>query len=1079
MRRSIRPIPFTIQLICSAAFAASLVAQEPAGDTTAWSIEEIHGPGVEFDVTLDEGTWMSLDVSPDGQTIVFDLLGDLYTLPITGGTATRITSGPAFDKQPRFSPDGTRIVFVSDRTGSRNIWLANPDGTEAKALTKEKTHGFASPDWSADGEYIVVRKESLTDITAANELHMFHRDGGKGFRIATEETNPSGPVASPDGRWIYFSTGAPIRSGGATIKRHDLRTGDVLPLTGGYGGAVRPTLSPDGTTMAFGRRLDGEEVLVLRNLDTGTERVAYAPLDRDDQETRGPAGRGDHGGTDMLPGFSFAPDGASMVLSAHGKIRRVDLATGRATIIPFSARFQQTLTQKVAVPSRIDDGPVHLRLLRWTHASPDGKHILFSAAGKNYLYEAARDAAVPFAELPGLQYAPAVSSDGEWVAFVNWQDDEGGHVYRAPLRGSGSPVRLTTNAGHYEHPAWSSDGTKLVVLMGSGGEFRGGTGIERQYYEVRWLDATREGPAHFITAFEPRGIRRQAVRPSFNAAGDRVYFSESEMGGFLPKHTDLVSIRLDGTDKRRHLRFTFADDIIPSPDDSWVAFTEQHNVYLVPFPTGGDGPVEVKLEGGSLPVSKLSEEGGSFVNWSPDGTSLTWGWGPQFYRLDLADARAGGELINPDTTSIDVTIPRSLPEGRVLLSGARIVTMADGEGGVIERGDILVEGNRIAAVGPSGMVEAPSDARVIDVRGKTVIPGFIDLHAHYRDEDTEIYPERNWALIAQLAYGVTTIRDVSVRSQTIFTLAEMVETGRTLGPRVYSTGDIIFGWDVPFSNPVKSPEDASKQVRRLKALGATVIKQYMQRRREQRQWVVEAARAENIAVTSEGGGDTFFDLTMVMDGHSGIEHAIPTAPLYRDVVSLLARAGTDYVPTLIVGYGGPTAETYFYQVDDVHDDVKLRRFTPHGLVDEKARRRQLIPEEDYHFKAIAKAAADILHAGGNVGLGAHGNRQGLGAHWELWALAMGGLTPVEALRTATTIPARAMGFDRDIGTLEAGKLADLIVLDANPLDDIRNTAHITYVMKNGVLWNGETMDEVWPRQKNLEPFFWERYSERK
>ena len=338
MRGPIGPIPFTIQLVCSAALATSLVAQEPAGDTTAWSIEEIHGPGLEFDVTLDEGTWLSLDVSPDGQTIVFDLLGDLYTLPITGGTATRITSGPAFDKQPRFSPDGTRIVFVSDRTGSRNIWLANPDETEAKALTKEKTHGFASPDWSADGEYIIVRKESLIDVTAANELHMFHRDGGKGFRIATEETNPSGPVASPDGRWIYFSTGGPIRSGGSTIKRHDRRTGEVLPLTGGYGGAVRPTLSPDGTMMAFGRRLDGEEVLVLRNLDTGTERIVYAPLDRDDQETRG--------GTDMLPGFSFAPDGESIVLSALGKIRRVDLATGRATIIPFRPTFSRPSTRK-------------------------------------------------------------------------------------------------------------------------------------------------------------------------------------------------------------------------------------------------------------------------------------------------------------------------------------------------------------------------------------------------------------------------------------------------------------------------------------------------------------------------------------------------------------------------------------------------------------------------------------------------------------------------------------------------------------------------------------------------------------
>jgi hypothetical protein len=214
---------------------------------------------------------------------------------------------------------------------------------------------------------------------------------------------------------------------------------------------------------------------------------------------------------------------------------------------------------------------------------------------------------------------------------------------------------------------------------------------------------------------------------------------------------------------------------------------------------------------------------------------------------------------------------------------------------------------------------------------------------------------------------------------------------------------------------------------------------------------------------------------MVMDGHSGIEHAIPTAPLYRDVVSLLARAGTDYVPTLIVGYGGPTSETWFHQHFDVHDDAKLRRFTPHALLDQKARRRRLLPEEDYHFLGIARAAAAILKAGGNVGLGAHGNRQGLGAHWELWALAMGGLTPLEALRTATTIPAAALGLERDVGSLEAGKLADLVVLDASPLDDIRNTQRIAYVMKGGVVWDGSTMAEVWPEPRPLGTFYWKRY----
>jgi len=416
-----------------------------------------------------------------------------------------------------------------------------------------------------------------------------------------------------------------------------------------------------------------------------------------------------------------------------------------------------------------------------------------------------------------------------------------------------------------------------------------------------------------------------------------------------------------------------------------------------------------------------------------------------------------------------------VPDATIALVGARIVAMSGAPNrGVIERGTIVVTKNRISAIGPVGSVAIPAGAKRIDVAGKTIIPGIVDVHAHVRGEGDGIIAEQTWPLAANLAYGVTTSHDPSNDTQTVFTKAEMQRAGLMLGPRLFSTGTILYGAETPFKAVVESYDDAVMHIRRMKAAGAISVKSYNQERRDTRQMILKAAREQGIMVVPEGGSLLYYNLTMITDGHTGVEHSLPVPHLYKDVITLFSKTKVGYTPTLIVAYGGLSGEYYWYQHDDVWKNTRLQSFTPRDTLVARSRRRTMANEDDFNHILISRGAKALKDAGTSVQLGAHGQLQGLGAHWELWMLAQGGMTPLEALDSATISGARYLGMDKDLGSLETGKLADLVVLDKNPLENIRNSDSVHYVMQNGRLYDAATLDEIAPRARKRPPFWWQR-----
>lgn len=1174
-------------LSCLGFVAATATAQPKADSTKRDTIPHTKFASLPLkperlvQFTTKEGTWMSVDVSPDGTTLAFDLMGDIYTLPITGGKATPFTKGMAYETHPRFSPDGKKILFTSDRSGSDNLWYIDTEKQDTVQLTRDRTEDFPAAVWTPDGNYIIASKGRRLP-----KLFMYHKDGGGGTPLNAE---PAGiktidPFVSPDGRYVYFSQRAGSWNYNALLPQYqigvyDREKGLLSSLTSRYGSAFTPTLSKDGLWMVYGSRYLDKTGLVIRNMKTGDERWLAYPVQRDEQESIAPQG--------VLPGMAFTPDSKFLIATYGGKIWKLPVDGSAAVEIPFEADLQLEMGPRLYFNYAIPDTSHKLATqIRDAAPSPDGKQLAFTVLNRLYVMDYPNGTPRRVTNHNFTEAMPAWSTDGKQLVFVTWQEQEGGHLFKASFGKTTVVSKLTQEPAFYMQPAWSYN-NRIAFFRGPRRLFKD---AEDPFYngaegELVWVgpnggvitkidNANNRGNVHFT---------RDTTRVFLNAPGGT-----------------LISIRWDGTDPKTHVRITgittygtatdahdhshgskdesvassinyvmgrpimkadpvnycmlpegvsgrepqnmptAAGTILMAPVGNQALAQVNNNIYVVTIPETGKLPsINVgEPSASSFPSRQLTEIGGEFPAWEANGKKVHWSLGNGHWVFDterarfvedsvkaakkqetrrqadsvaallklgpeakkLADslakqrtdsvaallkadtARANREKLEaeakkkaekyaPEETQVQVYFSKDLPVGSLLLRNARIVSMKGDE--VIENGDVLVVNNRIKAVGKTGSLAVPPGTKEIDCTGKTITPGFVDTHAHMWPF-WGLHKNAVWLYAANLAYGVTTTRDPQTATTDVLTYADMVEAGQVPGPRVYSTGPGVGFWMYNLKD-LEQTRSVLKQY--SKYYNTQYIKMYLVGNRQHRQWVIMAAKEQQLMPTTEGGLDYKLNITQLFDGYPGHEHSIPVFPMYTDLSRTVAESKMAVTPTLLVAYGGPWAENYYYTTESPLKDPKLNRFTPYEELSGKARRRVgalggWFTPEDHVFQKHAQGIKSLVEQGGIAGVGSHGQLQGLGYHWELWSMASGGMSALQALQTATILGATALGLDKELGSIEPGKLADILIMDSNPLQNIRNTNTIRFVVKNGRLYEGNTLDEVYPTPRKLDVGAW-------
>lgn len=1004
-----------------------------------------------------EGTFMSIDVAPDGTRIAFDLLGDIYLIPIHGGTAEAITRGPAWDQAPLFSIDGTSIYFISDRSGAKNIWEQDIASPESRQLTRSRSDVMGVLNWTYDRRRIIAARGNMeignaevslyTVDPRTGELSELQHKQGPWIDLDTfERLRPrvytfSG-IQSPEGS-IYFSEGSlDDHLGRFTVRMFalDPATGSRSIVTddGASYSDFAPQISPDGAVLAWFRQYhDRSTEIRTRRLGSAEERPLVNLKHADDAA---------YGASHPeRPRYAFTPDGLNIVYWHAGKIWSVNLKTGRSTIIPFHVEVEREIQKRATPNARHSLTDTRARTVRWPSVSVDGRRIVFSAIGYIWIYDRQSADLRRLTCSDDFEYMPSISPDGETVAYVAFPSAEpeyfSGRLMVVSRDTSRATELLAESGTTYLLPRWSSDGAKIAIVR----EYSAGQGISAEFGWTMSYSGSFNRVAPAPPSSDRSTLSLSSRYAGFSPDGKRLIYS-------YPTSRKQMALMASDLDGRRAKQLAIADEdiigIAPSPDLDLLLLTARDaSLWLHPRRAGN----VTRLSLANPSAEPIAGSGGYYASWT-DGRHFISSLGA---KIHFHDSESVGR-----SQSLDVDIRIDNEPRAVVFKHARLLTVSAGHGigPIIDHAAIVVRGNKIAQLGPADQVTIPEGAAVIEVEGKAILPGFVDSHYHRiggRNGTIGLsafkLPNSSFNDTSAIAYGITTAWEPGgILDDGAPAVADLQRAGRVSGPRWMhsASGAIGYPWRL-----LRTYEDARGAVSLHKALGASVLKEYNTPFREQQRWLSEAARAAGLGIYSHVQS---FDgaMTRVVDGYSGSEHSYLPVPYFKDVAELLRQSGHVWTPNVLISLGSVAGAG-----DRMHGTQKTDR----EVIDASSSRgdgtQEPISSVDSRRIRVARQVAEASATAIAIGVSGH-NMPGSQLHAEMRYLARGGMSVPDILRAVTLGNASKLGLDRYIGSLEEGKTADFLVLDQDPLIDISNANSVRYTVQGGRVYDSKVQTQL-------------------